>query len=239
MRSFALAALTVLLVSPAVAQRSAENLQVFPTDMTRGEVIAEMRHFSFALGVRCEHCHVQRTDGPGFLFSSDEKPAKEKARVMMMMTESINKDFLTQLSDQDDPPVVVTCKTCHRGTLKPRLLWQDLLLTTHKEGAEAATDRLAFLEENYDNSGAYDFREWETNVVAEKLADEGNHEDAIVIWRMNAERFPSSDAIQSGMAESYEALGDTLSAIAAYERALELNSNRRDVRGRLAELKGE
>ncbi len=228
-----------LLTVPAIAQNGPQNLEYYPTNMTRGEIIAEMRHFSFALGVRCEHCHVERTDGRGFDFASDANPNKEKARVMLFMTDAINSQFLTELADRADPVVEVTCKTCHRGTLQPRLLWQELLLATHESGPEAARDKLTELQENYDNSGAYDFREWETNVVAEELAKEGRHEDAIAIWMMNAERFPASDAIQSGMAESYQALGDTLGAIQAYEAALALNPGRNDVKRALAGLKGE
>lgn len=238
---YRLAAFAACLLLPfvATAQNGPQNLQYFPTNMTRGEIIAEMRHFSFALGVRCEHCHVRNENGRGFDFASDENPNKEKARVMLFMTDAINSQFLPELADRDDPPVVVTCKTCHRSTEKPRLLWQELLLATHEGGVDAARSKLTELEENWQGVGAYDFREWETNVVAEELAAEGNHEDAIGIWQMNAERFPASDAIQAGMAESYEALGRTEEAIAAYERALALNPGRQDIRRKVAELKGE
>jgi len=233
------AAILMLLPGFAAAQNGPQNLEYYPTNMTRGEIIAEMRHFSFALGVRCEHCHTPNENGRGFDFASDANPNKEKARVMLFMTDAINSQFLPELADRDDPPVEITCKTCHRGTVRPRLLWQEMVLTTHEEGVEAAIEQFNQLRENYDDAGAYDFREWETNVVAEELAKEGRHEDAIAIWMMNAERFPKSDAIMSGMAESYEALGDTTGAIQAYEAALELNPNRNDVRRSLDALKGE
>ena len=236
-----LTAAVVLMLLPGVAsaQNGPQNLEFYPTNMTRGEIIAEMRHFSFALGVRCEHCHTRNENGRGLDFASDANPNKEKARVMLFMTDAINTQFLPELADRDDPPVEITCKTCHRGTAKPRLLWQEMVLTTHEEGVGAAIEIFGELRENYDNAGAYDFREWETNVVAEELAKEGRHEDAIAILMMNAERFPKSYAIQSGMGESYEALGDTTGAIPAYEAALGLNPNRNDVKRSLAALKGE
>jgi len=228
----------MLLPGVVAAQDGPQNLEFYPTNMTRGEIIAEMRHFSFALGVRCEFCHVEREDGQGFDFASDAIPNKEKARVMLFMTDDINRRFLPELGEGDGPRVEVTCKTCHRGTQKPRLLWQEMVLTTHEEGVVAAIEQFERLRANYDNAGAYDFREWETNVAAEELAKEGRHEEAIAIWMMNAQRFPESDAILSGMGESYEALGDTTGAIQAYEAALELNPNRNDVRRSLVALTG-
>lgn len=237
---FLTAALSVVMLpSLALAQGGPQNLEYYPTSITRGEIIAEMRHFTFALGVRCEHCHERNENGRGFDFASDANPNKEKARVMLFMTDAINSQFLPELSDRDTPPVEVTCKTCHRGTLKPRLLWQEMVMTTHEEGVDAAVARFEELRENYDNAGAYDFREQEMNVVGEELAAEGHHEDAIVIYQLNAERFPSSAAPWVGIGESYEALGQTDDAVGAYEKALELSPNRQDLQRKLAELKGE
>lgn len=228
------------LLFPAVAsaQNGPQNLEYYPTSITRGEIIAEMRHFTFALGVRCEHCHERNENGRGFDFASDANPNKEKARVMLFMTDAINSQFLPELSDRDDPPVQITCKTCHRGTQVPRLLWQEMVLTTHEEGAEAAIEQFNQLREDYDNAGAYDFREQEMNVVGEELAAEGHHEDAIIIFELNAERFPASAQPWIGIGESREALGQIEGAIAAYEKALELNPNRRDIQQKVAELKG-
>jgi len=235
---FALTALALFPLS-ALGQQAPENLQFFPKNMTRAEIVSEMRHFSFALGVRCVHCHVRGEEGERTNFVSDDNPNKDKARFMLRMLETINDELLPGLSDRDNPAVAVTCKTCHRGTAKPRVLGQEMLLAAHDGGGEAAVAKYEELRENYDNSGTYDFREWETNTVAERLAASGQHEDAITVYQMNAERFPESDAPWSGIAESYEALGDVPAAIEAYEKALEINKNRRDVRARLEELKGE
>ena len=35
-----------------------KNLQVFPKDIPRPQLIANMKLFSQSLGVRCTHCHV-------------------------------------------------------------------------------------------------------------------------------------------------------------------------------------
>lgn len=241
MNSSRLAALAaiLLLASPVLAQNGPQNLQIYPTSMSREAIIAEMRHFTFALGVRCDYCHARNENGRGFDFASDSNPNKEKARVMLMMTDAINSQFLPDLADRGDNPVEVTCKTCHRGTQKPRLLWQEMVMATHEGGADAAIAKFEQLRADYDNAGAYDFREAEMNVVGEELAAEGHHEDAIIIFRMNAERFPTSSMPWVGMAESHEALGHKDEAIAAYEKALEIGPPRQDIQAKLAELKGE
>jgi len=226
----------------ATAQEMPENLQFYPKDMTRAEVVSEMRHFSFALGVRCSHCHVRQPEGSGLSgldFPNDDNPNKDKARFMLRMMETINDELLPGLSDRDDPAVEVTCKTCHRGTAKPRILSQELLLAAHEGGGEAAVEKFQELRENYDNSGAYDFGEWETNTVAERLAAADQHQDAITVYRMNAELFPESASIWAGIGESYEALEDIPSAIEAYEKGLSIDSRRRDIQANLARLKGE
>jgi tetratricopeptide (TPR) repeat protein len=228
----------LLLPASSAAQNGPQNLEFYPTSMTRGEIIAEMRHFTFALGVRCEHCHERNENGRGFDFASDANPNKEKARVMLFMTDAINSQFLPDLADRDNPPVEVTCKTCHRGTQLPRLLWQEMVLTTHEEGAEAAIEQFNQLREDYDNAGAYDFREQEMNVVGEELAAEGHHEDAIIIFELNAERYPDSPLPWAGIGESHEALGNIDEAIAAYEKALEINPNQGSLVRKLEELKG-
>lgn len=35
-----------------------KNLKVLPADTTAEQVIGQMRNFTFALGVRCQYCHV-------------------------------------------------------------------------------------------------------------------------------------------------------------------------------------
>ena len=63
-----------------------QNLQVFPKDIGRPQVLQAMQAFSAALGVTCKHCHV--FNGPGDPmndFAGDTKPTKNMARAMMRM----------------------------------------------------------------------------------------------------------------------------------------------------------
>ena len=64
-----------------------ENLKVLPEDISSEDLSATMRGFAMGLGVRCETCHVGEPNTPlhTFDFASDEKPMKQKARLMLEM----------------------------------------------------------------------------------------------------------------------------------------------------------
>ena len=88
---FACASASALGAQPAQPPWSGENLQHYPRDITRPELIQRMREFSFALGIgSCQYCHTGG-DGVSFdgvVFPSDQKPAKVKARAMLHMMAS-------------------------------------------------------------------------------------------------------------------------------------------------------
>jgi Photosynthetic reaction centre cytochrome C subunit len=80
-----------------------------------------MHGFSGDLGVECEFCHTapdpvtHRGDR-----ASDANPVKENARVMIKMTDDLNKRYLAQLPALKDPESI-TCGTCHRGVKHPSI----------------------------------------------------------------------------------------------------------------------
>ncbi|MBO6574054.1 MAG: c-type cytochrome [Rhodothermales bacterium] len=236
------AVLVAPLAIPAQAQRTPQNLQVLPRDWSRGQVISLMRQFSFGTGLRCEGCHYDPVGEGNFQdidFASDENPLKEKARFMIRMTRNLNDAILPMVPNRDDPPVVITCKTCHRGVAKPRTLMQELLLTAHESGGDSAATQYRDLRESSGMAGVYDFREWETNEVASQLAEAGKVDDAIVIYELNAEFHPESSSIQLALGQLYEGKGDVEAAIAAYERAIELGAPANRVQPRIDDLRGD
>src|SRR3954463_11705191 len=104
-----------LLWSVAVVAQAPEkftNLQYFPKDITKKELVNTMRGFSFSLGVRCEFCHVESADKK-MDFASDAKDEKRTARAMLKMVDGINKDYIAKLGMAS--PAQVQCVTCHRG----------------------------------------------------------------------------------------------------------------------------
>ena len=83
-----------------------ENLKVLPDGVKGRELGAVMRGFAMGLGVRCQYCHGGKAgqefnprDLTTFDFASDEKPAKQKARLMLKMVKSINETQLAGLSE--------------------------------------------------------------------------------------------------------------------------------------------
>ena len=117
--------LAVLLITPtqASAQIPDEftNLQLLPQDITQENLIGVMKSVTQALGVRCNHCHINNGDINNladFEFALDDNEHKGIARQMIRMVRAINSDLLP-------PPMSaeagqrVTCNTCHRGETRP------------------------------------------------------------------------------------------------------------------------
>src|SRR6185436_1594899 len=72
-----------------------ENLQVFPKDISKKELVTIMKTFTSGLGKRCDFCHVGKgTDEVPFIFASDEKAEKKTARAMIIMMKAINDQYL-------------------------------------------------------------------------------------------------------------------------------------------------
>ena len=215
-----------------------KNLQFHPEDTTKGELINVMRNFSFALGVRCQYCHV---GGDGVSFEGVEfdkdGPNKEKARFMLRMTENLNENILTGIPDRDQPALEIQCKTCHCGQSKPMLLIQEMRASLDSDGAEAAVARYRELRNDFERAGAFDFGEWEVNTLAEVLAEEGRPRDAIAIYELNAEFHADSSSIALSLGNFCEIVEDKDAAIRRYERALELRPNSERAQKRLEALR--
>lgn len=107
-----------------------KNLQVFPKDIPRQQLIDIMKGFTRALGVRCNHCHVVTATEPKetFDFPSDAKEEKRVARVMLRMASEINNAWMPRVEAAEHPEAAappppeqpkVSCWTCHRGKPEP------------------------------------------------------------------------------------------------------------------------
>ena len=98
------------------------NLQVLPPNISREELISLMHGFERALGVHCDYCHVRIADTGDpkndHDFRADVKPEKSAARVMIRMTNSINKDYVARIPEVY---TTVNCWTCHRGESQPAI----------------------------------------------------------------------------------------------------------------------
>lgn len=94
------------------------NIKVLPKNITGDEVIKVMHQYEGDLGVECEFCHARNPETKRNDFPSDANPVKDKARLMIKMTDDLNAKYISQLSDHKSADAV-TCGTCHRGMSHP------------------------------------------------------------------------------------------------------------------------
>ena len=121
-----IATIVLLMSAPSFAQNtfppaSFKNLQVLPKDSNARVVVGTMKGFAMNLGVRCQFCHVGKEGLPleEFDFVSDEVPQKKTARIMMRLTDDINKTLDAAVPRAAGAEARVSCITCHRGKSTP------------------------------------------------------------------------------------------------------------------------
>ena len=227
--------LAVLLVAAPLAaqQPPPQNLKVLPKDITRPQLTAIMRGFTQSLGVRCEYCHAMKdgvTPVPGrpvqisqLDLASDANPRKEKARFMLRMTDSLNRVVLAAMPDRRDPPVAVSCMTCHRMNPVPTTIEAVLADAYDRAGIDSAIARYRALRSADLVSGKYNFGEQPVSDVARRLGEQGKHADAIRLLEMNQEFFPNSAGIDLQIAELHAAAGNRDAAITRLRAILTKN----------------
>lgn len=219
----------LLMGTPAAAQFPDKftNLKVLPKDISKRELESTMRGFVFALGVRCDHCHVEKkASEKGFDFPADDKDAKKTARVMLQMVAAVNHDYISKVpkTPPDTTVIQVQCVTCHRGLTQPRPLTAVLAESLYKDGLEKTITLYHELRGKYYGSGQYDFGETSLNQLTESLLAKKKNADALAIMELNfAENHPDSVWSYHMLAMTHEANGQIDKAIADYRKVLELH----------------
>jgi len=212
---------------PPQQQGPPKNLQVLPKDMTRGQVVQVMRGVAGALGVRCDYCHVEGPDKTfqTMDFASDDKDTKKTAREMMKMAMDINTKYLTEtmgrtLTERSQ----VRCVTCHHGIAKPRTLQSEVATAYDGGGADSAVAKYRALRDRYYGRAAYDFGEMSLVEVADELGRKPDQRrDALKMLQMNLEFYPKSALTFTALGNGSLQMGDTAAAIAAYQKAVEID----------------
>jgi hypothetical protein len=113
------------------------NLKVLPKTLTGDQVIEIMHQYEGALGVECEYCHTRNPETKRNDFPSDTNPVKDKARLMIKMTDDLNANYLAQLTPKPEHPI--TCGTCHRGMSHPEVFVPKPQERGNRPPAPAAT----------------------------------------------------------------------------------------------------
>jgi hypothetical protein len=202
---------------------SLRNTKVIPPGTPVPQVVAMMRGFTTALGVRCTYCHVGREDQPlsAYDFVSDDKRAKQVARTMLQMMNSINAEHLARVPERPVPELRVTCETCHRGVARPVPIDQVLDAAAQAGGVDSALRAYRGLLARYRDRGSYDFSDLPLGSLAQRWAGQSRLDDALRLTLLNEEVHPASAPATMLRGELLLMKRDTAGAVDAYRAALQ------------------
>jgi tetratricopeptide (TPR) repeat protein len=231
----AAAAQTAPAAAPQQTPPPMTNLQLYPKDTPRPEIIATMQGFALALGVQCTYCHVGQA--PQFDFASDAKPTKTVARKMILMSREIT----GKLPDITGKPAAevtrLRCATCHRGVAIPKLLPDVLTDTINKSGVASAVEQYRDLRKRYYGGQSYDFSEMALAALGQQLTNANKPDDALALLQLNAEFYPNSAPTYAMMAVAYQKKNDKENAIKNFEKVLQIEPNNQQAKRQLEQLK--
>jgi len=206
--------------------------RVFAQSPSARPPLPDMASVAAALGVTCDYCHAGRGAEPKA--TANGKPRLDVGREMIAMTASLNATVQAATGKTAREAATVTCATCHRGVAIPRPLADILILTGVREGADAAVKQYRDLRSQYFGRGSYDFGEDTLLNVARRLAN-ARPEVAIPLAELNLEFFPKSvnSLVTKAIAQSGH---DDEAAVATLKRALELDPDNGEIKGRLYQI---
>lgn len=191
-----------------------------------GNGFPNMQTIARSLGVSCDYCHTAARG------SGASEPKKDIARQMIAMTRELNARVQQATGNAS---AKVECITCHHGVAIPRQLADVLTDTLRAKGADAAIAQYRELRARYYGSQAYDFSEDSLPDLADRIAA-ARPDDAIALMKLNLEYNPKSARSYATIGYAYTRKFDDETAIAYYQKALEIEPNNGVIQGRLASL---
>jgi len=214
-----------------------KNLKVFPSQMKGERLRAPMVGFVRALGVRCSYCHVGKEGEPlsTYDFASDENPNKDRAREMLRMLGSIN-DHLKKIEPSETTRVNMWCHTCHRGRPRPTTLEEELELAYSSGGEVAVVARALELRAPEARLGIYAPAR-ETASFAHDLLEKRDLQAGLAVVDLLVAMEPASALAWTTSGDLLAANGERIRALAAYERALELDPGDARIEAKVRELR--
>lgn len=109
----------------------------------------------------------------------------------------------------------------HPYTLPKKPIRNFLLKTILEKNVNSAIKQYYDLKSRF--SQIYDFEEAELNFLGYRLLGLNKIEEAIEIFKLNTEAFPTSSEVYDGLGEAYMVQGNKKLAIKNYKKSLELN----------------
>jgi tetratricopeptide (TPR) repeat protein len=213
------------------------NLQILPKDSSREQVLTTMAAFTAALGVQCNYCHVQEGRGGRNDMAADDKPTKKAARGMMLLAREINAKLPEAVGKDAAGTTRVGCATCHRGIPIPKQITDIMTEAAASGGSAAGIARFKELRDKFYPGQSYDFGETTMLTMSQRANSAGKADDALAYLQANVEYNPKSVRTYSAIAQLKYAKGDKAGAIAALEKAVELDPANAQVKAQLENLK--
>jgi photosynthetic reaction center cytochrome c subunit/tetratricopeptide repeat protein len=210
------------------------NLQIYPKDTARPELIATMQGFVRQLGVQtqggCAYCHAGTA--PQLDYASDTNPKKNIARKMILMSREIT----GKLPDVTGKPAAqitaLRCATCHRGMAVPKVTEVALTDAAAKGGAAATVQQYKDTRKQ-----ALDYNQNALVAYATTLINGDKADDALTVLRANAELDPNHAPTYAAMAQAYAKKNDKDGQIKMLEKAVQIDPNNQNLKRQLDQLK--
>jgi len=210
------------------------NLQVYPKDIARGELITTMQGFVRQLGVQqqggCAYCHTGQ--GPQADYASDGNPKKNVARKMILMSREITGKLPEVTGKPAAQLTALRCATCHRGMAVPKVTEVALGDALAKGGAAAAVQQYKDTRKQ-----ALDYNENALVAYAATLTNGDKADDALAVLQANAELDPNHAPTYAAMAQAYAKKNDKDNQIRMLEKAVQLDPNNQNLKRQLDQLK--
>ncbi len=226
-----------VVVTEAQVPDKFSNLQYFPKDISKQQLIGTMRGFAFALNVRCQFCHAGKAGNSleQMDFASDEKDSKKTARAMLRMVDAINNEYIAKMGRT--APMRVECVTCHRRLSVPKTMNALLAETMEKKDLQAALALYRDLRKEDLGGGQYDFGETPLNILTESLLKQDKAREAAAIMELNVEvNTPPTGWAYHLLAQAHVANKEIDKAKADYRKILEMNPQDQFAKKQLEEL---
>jgi len=196
-----------------------------------------MQEIAQALGVKCEYCHARMGGGGGEPAPEGQAHSRfDTARAMITMTRDLNTQIVQATGKPAAEVTRVACITCHRGVAVPGQLSDIVARTAIEKGPDAAVAQYRDLRAQYYGRQSYDFGE-DTLLIAAEQVLRVKPAASIPLLRLNVGFYPRSVRSYSEIAYAYTRDLDDESAIAALEKALEIEPDNGTIRGQLEQLK--
>jgi tetratricopeptide (TPR) repeat protein len=247
MKTLVTAILLTIFAVPVVAQQwqwpdNPKNLQVLPPGTTAQVLQRTMQGFTSGLGVRCVYCHVgeEGKDFSTFDFASDDKPEKDKARIMYRMVNAVNTQILVELHGGSASTIPVTCVTCHHGNTIPILLEDKLKRTFEASGIDSTIKQYHALRAKFYGGFTYNFKEGTLLRLADRIMEDTTKSAAALqVVKLNIELYPEFAFSYVHLANYYEGQGNIQAAIENYQQAITLNPKDERLRKQLERLQAK